>query len=85
MSGVDVLAVMDAQIEECAVFGMAEARAAVADLIEALRAYDRWDYEIRSARVNGESVYTYAELQEMREKAAELGSAALARVQGGSK
>lgn len=50
----------------------------------ALRAYDHWNYEVQSARVNGESVYSHAELQEMREKAVAMGRAALARI-GGAK
>lgn len=85
---VDVLAVMD---RYSGVFlpndgldgkDLAEARDAVAELMAALRAYDRWHYEVQSARVNGESVYSYSEMQEMREKAAALGSAALARCGG---
>jgi len=59
---------------------LAEVRDAIADLIEACKAFDRWNYEVQSAKVNGESVYSFAELQEMRERAAALASAALARI-----
>ena len=56
--------------------------AAAPDLLEALRAYDRWNYEVQSARVNGESVYSYDELQEMRKAADALAQAAIAKATG---
>ena len=59
-----------------------EALAAVDELAAALREYDRWNYEVQSAKQTGESVYSYAELTAMREKAVAMGQAALARIGG---
>lgn len=63
--------------------GLAEFESAlplVAELIDAVRAYDQWSYESSSARATGESVYSYNELQAMRERAIVLGSRVLARI-----
>lgn len=56
-----------------------EHRDTVAGLAEALRAWDRWNYEVQSARANGESVYSHDELQEMRKTADALTQSALAK------
>ena len=43
----------------------------------ALREWDNWNYEVRSASVNGESIYSFADLKGMREKAEGLTALAL--------
>lgn len=62
--------------------GVPEMFAAVIDLLEALEAWDHWDYEVSSARANGESIYSAADFAEMREKARRLTQAAIAKAQG---
>lgn len=49
----------------------------VTDAMVALMAWQRWDYEVQSAKVNGESVYSFAELTAMRDTARTLTEAAL--------
>lgn len=81
----DVLAVMDADrypLDTAKRNAMIEAREAVAELVEAAKAWNHWDYEIESAKVNGESVYSHEELFDMRVEARRKTDAALARVQG---
>jgi len=56
--------------------------AAAPELLEACKALDHWLYEVGSARANGESVYSYTELQSMRDNAAELARAAIAKATG---
>jgi len=58
--------------------------AAAPELLEACKALDHWLYEVGSARANGESVYSYTELQSMRDNAAELVRAAIAKATGES-
>lgn len=52
---------------------------AAPELLSALIAYSNWDYEVQSAKVNGESIYSFAELTSMREDARKLGDAAIAK------
>jgi hypothetical protein len=52
---------------------------AVAGLVEALKAWDRWNYEVQSAKANGESIYSFDELQAMRTDAQRKSDAALAQ------
>lgn len=49
---------------------------------KALGAWDHWDYEVGSARANGESIYTASDFAEMREKARGLTFAALKLANG---
>jgi hypothetical protein len=52
---------------------------AVAGLVEAAKAWDRWSYEVQSAKANGESIYSFDELQAMRTDAQRKSDAALAQ------
>lgn len=86
---IDVLAVIDdmtnsilrpnggAYVEQ-----MELVRTLIADLIEAARHWNRWDYEVMSAKVNGESVYSFNELSAMREFARGLTESTLSKIGG---
>ena len=81
---IDVLAVIDNFIDPDKTPGqpydLTEARAVVADLIEAAQAWNRWDYEVMSAKVNGESVYSFNELSALREFARGLTESTLIKI-----
>lgn len=52
------------------------------DLVAALKAWDVYDRESRSAKATGESAYSFTDFQRMRDNAALLTDAALAKVRG---
>ena len=56
--------------------------AAAPELLEALKAWDRWDYEVQSAKANGESVYSFQDLVYMRVKASQLSYDAIQKATG---
>lgn len=62
----------------------AQAIAAVPDMIEALEAWEHWDYEVQSAKVNGESIYDHRDFQRMRDDAEQKMRAALTKATGGA-
>jgi hypothetical protein len=50
---------------------------------EALEAWMTWDYEVQSAKVNGESIYSSDDFRRMRFEATGKGQAALAQLKDG--
>jgi len=60
----------------------ARALAAMPTLYEALQAWSNWDYEVQSAKVNGEGYHSASDLAHMRAEAVKKTDAALAKARG---
>lgn len=50
---------------------------AVRELVEALEAYYSWDYNVQSAKINGESIYSFDDFRRMRMEASDKADKAI--------